>query len=142
LFEVARSAGRVLGEAIMYRCHPQTLKVPEVMRSGTIGAVRLIRSSICYRTRRIDDDIRFRADMAGGALMDIGCYCIDFAQLVTGKAPGKISAGARIHESGVDEMAAGSMEFAGGVLSTFTCGMTAAANNTAHICGTEGYIEI
>ena len=142
MFAAADQTGKTLVEAFMYRSHPQTLKVLETIRSGAIGQVRLIRSSFCYKTTKIAGSIRFDAALGGGALMDIGCYCIDFAQLITGAAPGRVNACAHLHESGVDDMTAGTMEFADGTIGTFVCGMTAATNNSAYVCGTEGYIEI
>jgi predicted dehydrogenase len=142
MVEAAKRTGKVLAEAFMYRSHPQTLKVLETIRSGAIGQVRMIRTSFNYKTTRIADNIRFKAELAGGALMDIGCYCIDFAQLIAQDRPVKVMAYGKLHESGVDELAAGVMEFGNGIVATFTCGMTVAANNAAHVCGTEGYIEI
>ena len=142
MFAVAKSTGRVLVEAFMYRSHPQTLKILETVRGGAIGIPRLIRVSFNYKTSRINDNIRFDPDLAGGARMDIGCYCIDFAQLIAGCEPQACTAYGRLHESGVDELAAGVLQFPNGILASFTCGMTAPANNAAQICGTEGYIEI
>ena len=142
MFEVARARGKVLAEAFMYRSHPQTKKLMETIKAGAIGEVRFIRTSFTYKTTRIAENIRFRPDLAGGALMDIGCYCIDFSQLIAGRAPSSVSAYAVLHQSGVDELVAGAMQFPGGMLATFTCGMTAEANNSAQICGTAGYIEI
>ncbi len=142
MLDVARSRGRVLTEAFMYRSHPQTQKLLETIRAGTIGVVRMIRSSFNYKTTRIADNIRFNADLAGGSLMDIGCYCIDFSQLIAQSHPSSYTACGRIHESGVDEYAAGVLQFPNGIIATFTCGMTVAADNSAWICGTEGYIQV
>jgi len=142
MFAAARRNGRVLAEAFMYRSHPQTLAVQKAIGEGVIGEVRLVRSSFCYRTTRIADNIRFNAAMAGGAMMDIGCYCLSFSRLFAGCEPEALSVAARMHESGVDEAATGSLLFPGGVLGSFVCSMTAAADNTASICGTEGFIEI
>ena len=142
MFQVADQTGKILVEAFMYRSHPQTLKLLETVRSGAIGAVRLIRTSFCFKTTKIAGSIRFDASLGGGALMDVGCYCIDFSQLIAGAAPMRINACGHLHESGVDEMTAGTMEFPDGIIASFTCGMTAATNNTAYVCGTDGYIEI
>lgn len=142
MFQTADQTGKVLVEAFMYRSHPQTLKVLDTVRSGVTGAVRLIRTSFCYKTTKIAGSIRFDASLGGGALMDIGCYCIDFSQLIAGIAPSRISACGHLHESGVDDMTAGTMEFPDGLIASFACGMTAATNNTAYVCGTDGYIEI
>jgi predicted dehydrogenase len=142
MVDAAAKSRRVLVEAFMYRSNPQTLAVVETLRSGAIGELRLIRTSFNYKTTRIADNIRFNAELGGGALMDIGCYCIDFAQLVAGCQPTRVSAAGRMHPSGVDELAAGVLEFPGGLVASFTCGMTAAADNTAYVCGSEGYIQI
>jgi D-xylose 1-dehydrogenase (NADP+, D-xylono-1,5-lactone-forming) len=142
MFDVAAKCGRLLMEAFMYRSHPQTHAIEGAMKSGAIGTLQLIRTSFCFRTNRIAGNIRFDRELAGGALMDIGCYCISFSRLFAGAEPLKTSVTGKLHESGVDELAAGTMTFASGVVASFTCGMTLHADNTAYLCGTEGYIEI
>jgi D-xylose 1-dehydrogenase (NADP+, D-xylono-1,5-lactone-forming) len=142
MFEAAGKAGKVLMEAFMYRTHPQTSAVMEAVRSGTIGKVRLIRTSFCFRTRKIDGNVRFVRELGGGGLMDVGCYCINFARLFAEGEPSSVQASASFHESGVDELAAGTLVFPDGIVSTFACGLCVQADNSAYICGTEGYIEI
>jgi predicted dehydrogenase len=80
--------------------------------------------------------------LGGGALMDVGCYCISLARLVSGQEPVSVQAYSTVHASGVDEMTVAAMRFPDGVLSSFSCGMNVQADNTAYICGTDGYIEI
>jgi D-xylose 1-dehydrogenase (NADP+, D-xylono-1,5-lactone-forming) len=142
MFDVARKTGRVLVEAFMYRSHPQTLALIEIVRSGAIGQLRLIRTSFCYRTRSIDGNVRFARELGGGGLMDIGCYCINFARLFAGAEPTAIHAVANFHPNGVDELAAGTLIFSNNIVSSFTCGMCLHADNTAYLCGDEGYIEV
>lgn len=142
MFEVAKSTGRVLVEAFMYRSHPQTLAALESLRAGTIGLLKLIRTSFCFRTSRIDGNIRFSRDLAGGALMDIGCYCINFSRLFARQEPSGISVAGHLHESGIDELAVGTMTFPNGISASFTCGMTLQADNSAYLCGSEGFIAI
>jgi predicted dehydrogenase len=142
MFEAADRAGKVLIEAFMYLSHPQTHAWLDALRGGAIGEHRLIRTSFCYRTKRDAGNIRFSSELAGGALMDVGCYCTNLALVVTGAEPIAIYASGKLHPTGVDELAAGVLQFPGGVVSTFSCGMTTQADNTAQICGTEGYIEI
>lgn len=142
MFDVAEEQGRLLMEAFMYRVHPQTLAVQDAVNKGTIGRLRSIRTSFCYRTRRIDDNVRFRADLAGGGLMDVGCYCTSFSLLFAGAEPTKVTAAAQLHPSGVDEVCAGMMQFANGVVATFICGMSLQCDNAAYLCGDEGWIEI
>ena len=127
----------------MYRCHPQTRAILDAVRGGRIGTLQLIRSSFCYRTTRIAGNVRFDRKLGGGALMDVGCYCLNFSRLIAGAEPSKLLATAKFHpESGVDEITGATLHFPGDVIATFTCGMSVQADNTAEICGTEGYIEI
>jgi predicted dehydrogenase len=142
MFDAAEKSGRVLVEAFMYRSHPQTLAALEAIRSGAIGELKLVRTSFCYRTRKIEGNIRFSRELAGGGLMDIGCYCIDFSRLFAGADPIDAQVSGRLHESGVDDLAAGTITFSNGVLASFVCGMSVQADNTAYLCGSEGYIEI
>jgi predicted dehydrogenase len=143
MFDVADRHERVLVEAFMYRAHPLTHAVMETFRQGEIGALKLIRTSFCYRTRKVAGNIRFDPALAGGALMDIGCYCVNFSRMVVGAEPVSFTALGQRHEgSGVDVVAAGTMLYPDGVVASFTCGMLVQANNAAYICGDEGYIEV
>lgn len=142
MFAEAHKAKRLLVEGFMYRAHPLTQMVLRSIRSGEIGQVKLIRASFCYRTQRIDGNIRFDPALAGGALMDIGCYCTDFARLIVGQDPMDAQVSGVLHPKGVDELAAGVLRFPNEIVATFTCGMTVQADNTAYVCGSEGWIEI
>ncbi|HSU67651.1 MAG TPA: Gfo/Idh/MocA family oxidoreductase [Tepidisphaeraceae bacterium] len=142
MFLAAEKHKRVLVEAFMYRSHPQTLAVMEAVKSGAIGELKLIRTSFCYRTRRIEGNIRFDKSLAGGGLMDVGCYCINFSRALAGAEPVKVEVTGHLHESGVDDLAAGTLTFPNGIVASFTTGMTVHADNTAYVCGSEGYIEI
>lgn len=142
MFDAAERAGRVLVEAFMYRSHPLTHAVIDAIRGGVIGRLQLIRTSFCFRTTRIEGNIRFDAALAGGSLMDVGCYCLNFSRLFAGAEPLSAHAIGALHASGVDESATGVLAFPGGVAASFTCGMSLHADNTAYLCGTEGFIEI
>ncbi|MCC6681015.1 MAG: Gfo/Idh/MocA family oxidoreductase [Phycisphaeraceae bacterium] len=142
MFDAAQRAGLLLMEAFMYRCHPQTHAVLEQVRSGAIGKLKLIRTAFCYSTGKPQGNIRFDAALAGGALMDIGCYCISMARLLAGCEPTAMHAVGRLGASGIDEYATGVLDFPGDVIAEFCCGMTVQTNNTAIICGDEGYLEI
>jgi len=142
MFDVAERSGRVLVEAFMYRSHPLTRAVQEAVRSGEIGQLKLIRTSFCFRTTKVAGNIRFDRALAGGALMDVGCYCLDFARLFAGAEPTKAFAVGHLHETGVDDLASGVLQFPGGVTATFACGMSVQADNTAYLCGSEGFIEV
>jgi D-xylose 1-dehydrogenase (NADP+, D-xylono-1,5-lactone-forming) len=142
MFDVAAKAGRVLVEAFMYRSHPLTHAVIDSVRGGEIGDVRLIRSSFCYKTSRVDGNVRFDRPLGGGGLMDVGCYCINFSRLFAGEEPSQVTASAHFHERGVDDVVVATMKFPSGIVASFTCGMSVHADNTAYVCGSEGYVEI
>lgn len=142
MFDVAEKCGRVLIEAFMYRAHPQTIKAVEIVRSGTIGNVKLIRTSFCYRVRKTQGNIRFDPSLAGGALMDVGCYCLSFSRLIADVEPSLLHAVSVRHASGVDEQTSVVMQFPGGINAEFTVGMMTQTDNTAYVCGDEGYVKI
>lgn len=142
MFDVARKYGCVLIEAFMYRAHPQTHKALELVRSGQIGRVKLIRTSFCYRVRKTHGNIRFDPLLGGGALMDVGCYCLNFSRLIAGQEPDQLHGVSSKHPSGVDEQTSVIGKFPDGTAMEFTVGMMTQADNTAFICGDEGYIRI
>src|SRR5689334_14308924 len=120
MIDVAQREGRVLIEAFMYRAHPQTRAIVQAVRGGKIGRLQVIRTSFCYRTTRIAGNVRFVRELGGGALMDVGCYCLSFSRLLAGAEPTSAHAVAKFHESGVDEITSGVLGFADGTTATFT----------------------
>ncbi len=142
MFDTAERCGRVLVEAFMYRSHPQTKAVLSEVRSGTIGKVKLIRTSFCYQTRKIEGNVRFSKGLIGGALMDIGCYCVDMTRLITGRDPHTVQCVGHRHATGVDDYVCGSLAYDDGVMASFSCGMTVQTDNAALICGDRGYIRV
>ncbi|MCC6580421.1 MAG: Gfo/Idh/MocA family oxidoreductase [Phycisphaeraceae bacterium] len=142
MFDVARQTGRVLVEAFMYRSQPLMKEVKKQVDSGVIGPVRLIRSSFCFNVASPEGNVRFSAELAGGALMDIGGYCLNFSRWIAGAEPVSASVAGRLHAGGVDDMAAGTLVFPGDVLASFVCGMAAQVDNSAYIAGPLGWIEI
>jgi D-xylose 1-dehydrogenase (NADP+, D-xylono-1,5-lactone-forming) len=142
MFECARLNKRHLVEAFMYRAHPQTHKLVDLVRAGSIGKLKLIRTSFCFRVRNTQGNIRFDASLAGGALMDVGCYCVSLSRLLAGADPVKVAAVAKLHESGVDEQTSVVMKYPNDITAEFTCGMSVQADNTAHLCGDEGFLTV
>ncbi|MEM7625850.1 MAG: Gfo/Idh/MocA family oxidoreductase [Planctomycetota bacterium] len=155
MFAAADATGRMLMEAFMYRGHPLTVAVVDEVRRGTVGALKTIRASFCYRTTRVDGNVRFDPAIGGGALMDIGCYCLDFCRLITGRAP--VIEEARIvgnlHDTGVDDYGCVILKFpadpgsphpplAGPITAALTFGMTVQLDNTAHLGGTDGHLQV
>ncbi len=140
MFAAAKASNRLLVEAFMYRAHPQTRAIVDAVRGGAVGTVKNIRTSFCYRVRKWEGNIRFNRELQGGAIMDVGCYCVNFSRLIAGCDPDSISAVATMHESGVDEQTSVVMHYPNGITAHFTVGMMVQADNSAHICGDEGYL--
>ncbi|MEW6305098.1 MAG: Gfo/Idh/MocA family oxidoreductase [Verrucomicrobiota bacterium] len=142
MFEAAARAKRVLIEAFMYRCHPAIRRILAMVSEGAIGEVRLIRTNFTFNRPVQEADTRYQPAMAGGSLMDVGCYCLNFARAIVGKEPTRVHAFAHLHPSGVDEYAAGTLDFGGKTLASFTCGMTVDADRITTIGGSEGFLQI
>ena len=142
----AADSGRHLMEAFMYRFHPRSRKIRQMIADGRIGAVRLIRSSFCYAMADNDlgDDgnARMHPEMGGGALLDVGCYSVSVARWIMSDEPVRVQAQAVYHRSGVDVLFAGILRFSGGRLAIVEAGFTAALQQTYAILGTDGAIEM
>ncbi len=138
----ATAHGVVLLEAFMYRCHPQTLKVQELLASGAIGDVCTVRSCFCYG---LGPAYNVRADLSlrGGGLYDVGCYCINFSRMVAGEEPDEIQAAWTLGpESGVDENLAALLHFPSGVIAHFDVGIRNTGGAWAEVVGAEGKITL
>ena len=137
----ARQAGVVVAEAFMYRHHPQTLKVKELVDSGAIGALRLVRGSFTFNlTRRAD--VRLDPALGGGSIWDVGCYPISCARYVVGAEPVEVSGWQVAGPGGVDETFVGQMRFANGAHAQFDCGFRAPFRTHVEIVGSEGTISM
>jgi xylose dehydrogenase (NAD/NADP) len=135
-FDAAERAGRYLMEAFMYRHNPQTKRLRALIDEGTIGEVRLIRSTFSY-SLYATDNIRLRTDVEGGALMDVGCYCVSGSRLVGGE-PATVYGQAWYGETGTDWVFTGSMRFPGDVLAVFDCGTALPERDELEVIGSEG----
>ncbi len=150
VFHAARRAGTFMGEAFMYRFHPQTAKLLALLREGAIGEVRLIRSSFGFAMPSFDPAHRLYAnEMAGGGILDVGCYPVSMARLIAGTAAGrpfldpeKVAGVAHLGQSGVDEWASAVLAFPGGIIAEVSCSVSLQQDNVLRIYGTEGRIEV
>ena len=136
-WDAADFAGRLLSEAFMYRHNPQTKRVRALIDEGAIGEVRLIRSTFSYSLYD-QDNIRLRTDVEGGALMDVGCYCISGSRLAAGAEPVSVFGAAWYGPSGTDWVFTGSMRFPGDVLAIFDCGTALPERDELEVIGSEG----
>jgi predicted dehydrogenase len=140
--EACRDAGVKLQEAFMYRHHPTWTEAIRLVRSGAIGALQAVQSWFSYFNDD-PDNIRNRVENGGGALMDIGCYCVNLARMIFEAEPTRVqSAVRRDPKMEIDIVTSAILEFPGGRQSTFTCSTRAEDDQRVHIYGTEGRIDI
>lgn len=139
--DAARRHGVTLMEAFMYRFHPRTQRVLEMVRDGVIGSVHAIHSSFSFRLRA-RDNIRLLPELGGGALMDVGCYCVNVIRTLAGREPTRVVAWAQIGTSGVDEQLWGMLEFDGDLVGQFDCALTRERRESYRVAGTEGQLDV
>jgi predicted dehydrogenase/aryl-alcohol dehydrogenase-like predicted oxidoreductase len=150
MMHAARKAGTFLGEAFMYRLHPQTLKLVELIKSGVIGDIRMIKSSFGFAMPRFMPEHRLYAnDLAGGGILDVGGYPVSMVRLIAGAAagkpfaePDKVAGVAHLGQSGVDEWASALLHFPNGIIAEVSCSISLDQNNVLSIFGTKGRIEV
>jgi xylose dehydrogenase (NAD/NADP) len=123
-------------EAFMYRHHPQTRRLVELVDSGAAGRVRVIRSSFSFLAQEAAD-FRLSAALDGGALMDVGCYCVSGTRLIAGE-PEHVSAEQVTGGDGVDIVFAATMRFPGDVVAHFDAGLALASRDELEVIGEEG----
>jgi predicted dehydrogenase len=128
-------------EAFMYRFHPQWQRVQDLLADGRIGDLRAVHASFSFYNTD-PDDIRNRAEMGGGALMDIGCYCLSAARLLFGAEPARVRAVMREDARfEVDALTSGVLDFAEGT-ATFTCSTQMTRGQHVTAVGTEGRLDL
>jgi xylose dehydrogenase (NAD/NADP) len=135
-FAAAERTGFLLTEAFMYRHHPQTARLAALVAEGAIGDLRLIRTTFSYGLFDVDN-IRLRTEVDGGALMDVGCYCISGARLLGGE-PESVFGRAYIGPTGTDWAFTASMRFPGDVLALFDCATCLPERDELEAIGSEG----
>jgi predicted dehydrogenase len=137
----ARKNGVALMEAFMYRFHPRTERVLTLVREGAVGPLAAIQSTFTFRLRR-GDDIRLQKELAGGALMDVGCYCVNVSRTLASAEPVEAQAFANWGETDVDSQMAGTLRFESGLLARFDCALTLERRECYVASGPEGHISV
>jgi D-xylose 1-dehydrogenase (NADP+, D-xylono-1,5-lactone-forming) len=135
-FDLAQRHDRLLMEAFMWRHHPQTARMVELVGSGEIGRLRLVRAAFSFH---FDDpaDVRLSAELDGGALMDVGSYCVSAARLLAGE-PELVSGTQVVGGEGVDVTFSGWMRFAGDVIAHFDSGLILDDRFELEVVGEDG----
>ena len=138
----AQQAGVVVMEAFMYRHHPQTLKVKELVERGAIGKLQLIRGSLTFNISD-ENDVRLNSSLGGGSIWDVGCYPISYARLIAGAEPVEVFGWQKTGAgSGVDESFFGQLHFSNDVYAQFDCGFRTPQRTHLELIGDKGSITI
>ena len=130
----------------MYRFHPRSREIKQLVSAGRIGEPCLVRSAFCFHmaeeTLEAGDNVRLKAGMGGGALLDVGCYSVNVARWMMGAEPTQVQAQAIYHDTGVDVHMVGTLQFPGGGLATLEASFISALQQTFTVVGTGGAIDL
>ena len=139
-FEAAEKNDRLLMEAFMYRHNPQTHRLVELIEDGAIGRLRMIRAAFGF-VAHDPGNVRLSAALDGGALMDVGCYCVSAARLIAGE-PERVSAEQALGGDGVDVAFAATMRHQDEVISHFDAGLALAGRDLLEVLGEAAALEV
>lgn len=150
MFEAARKAGTFMAEAYMYRLHPLTARIVELVKNGMVGDVRKIQSSFGFAKLPFDEGHRlFSNEMAGGGILDVGGYTTSMARLIAGigtssgvMEPAEVTALGHLGRTGVDEWTSALLSFPNGIIAELSCSVSLEQENVLRILGTKGRIEV
>jgi predicted dehydrogenase len=147
----ACAAGNVmLMEAFMYRCHPQTAKIAELVRSGILGRIGLVQAAFGF-SNEFDAKNRFwNKELGGGGILDVGCYPVSLARLIAGVDQGKpfanpisVSGEIELHpQTGVDACAVATLRFESGMLAQISTSISLMQDNAVRIYGSAGWLHV
>ena len=147
MIEAAIANDVMLMEAFMYRCHPQTAKLVELIKSKAIGEVRLIQASFGFHAGFNAERPSLRQVLAGGGILDVGCYPVSMSRLIAGAALGKsfadpieVKATGHLGTTGVDEWAIASLKFPGDIIAQGSTSVSLNQENVVRIFGSEGNV--
>ena len=139
--QAARETGKVLEEAFMYRHHAQTLKTKEIVDSGALGKLQLIKGAFTFPLTR-EGDIRSKKETGGGSIWDVGCYPISYTRMIVGADPLEVFGWQLTGAGGVDESFIGQMKFANEIHSQFDSGLRSPLRSMIEIVGTDASLMI
>lgn len=131
----------VLMEAFMYRYHARLAQMLEIARKGALGKLRIIQSSMSFPLIN-PDDIRLNAGLGGGALYDLGCYCVDIQRILVGREPRRVQALSYQGNTGVDLQVSATLDFGDQVFGRFDVALNASRQQHTRIIGTEGVLDV
>jgi predicted dehydrogenase len=150
MFDAARRVGTFMGEAFMYRFHPLATRIAELVRSDTIGEVRMVKASFGVAVADPAPGHRlFAPELGGGAILDLAGYPVSMAGLIAGcrgdgsiPEPDTVKAMAHFGTTGVDEWTSALPAFPGGLIADLSCSISVRQDNVLHVLGTTGRLEV
>lgn len=148
--DVVRQHGVFLMEAFAYRCHPQTRRLVSLVRDGAVGEVRLIEAAFGYNAGPTPGNYLLDHRLAGGSILDVGCYAVSMCRLLAGVVSGReyaeplsiTGAGYVSNEHGVDHHSVGALSFGGGLVAQISCAIDTDLGANLRVLGSEGVIQV
>jgi predicted dehydrogenase len=141
VFDAAERCGRLCMEAFMWRHNPQTLRLAELVADGAIGELRLIRSSFTYDMPDAGALVQGRPELEGGALLDIGCYCVSATRLLGGE-PEAVRGYRVLGPTGVDVRTVAALQLPGGAFAQLSCAFDLPEREELELLGSEGSLRV
>jgi predicted dehydrogenase len=139
----AQAHGVKLMEGFTHRFTPLASFLRENLDSGVIGEVQLVRTELTYTIADWETDTRVKRDLAGGALLDAGCYCVNTIRYLMGDEPLGVQAYQRIHKpEQVDSTFTGTMRFPGDRFAYLVTGMEQPFRHCCEVTGTKGWVWV
>lgn len=143
MIDCAREEKRFLMDAFWTRFFPAMVKLRALLAEKAIGDVMLVQADFGYRTPAVTPESRhFNLDLAGGALLDVGSYCLQLASMIYGKQPADIISQVAIGSTGVDELSVVVCRYSEYEMATLTSAIRMGTPHEVRVMGSEGYIAI
>lgn len=140
---VAARSDRVVMEAFHYRYHPLALRTEQIIASGVLGKLKRVEAALCFPLPKFSD-IRYNYGLAGGALMDAGCYAVHMARTFGGSTPDVVSAHAKLRDPQIDRAMTAELQFPEGHTGQIRCSMWSARllEIRARVIGDRGELRL
>ena len=141
--DLAAASDRVVMEAFHYRYHPLTLRAEQIIGSGELGKLQRVEAALCFPLPKFSD-IRYNYPLAGGALMDAGCYAVHMARTFVGTTPEVVSAQAKLRDPQIDRAMTAELRFAAGHTGQVRCSMWSSRllEISARVVGDRGELRL
>ena len=147
--EACERNGVQMLEAFMYRCHPQSAKLVEIIQSGALGEVLKIEATFGFQSDGNPESRLIKPELGGGGILDVGCYTMSLCRLIAGAAQGKpfanpieVKALGKLNDSGTDNQAIVLLRFPGDILAVCSCAVRSNEGSFARVIGSKANLRI